>query len=58
VRNCEFFELPYPRGPLDFGMLDTVEITPDGYALAPTKPGLGYDVDWDAMDNATIAQYG
>ncbi|MGY1806187.1 enolase C-terminal domain-like protein [Blastococcus sp. SYSU D00669] len=58
VRNCEFFELPYPRGPLDFGMRDTVEISEDGHALAPTKPGLGYDVDWDVVDNHTIASYG
>jgi L-alanine-DL-glutamate epimerase-like enolase superfamily enzyme len=58
VRNCEFFELPEPRGPLDFGMKDTVEITEDGYALPPTKPGLGYDVDWDALDDHTIATYG
>ena len=57
VRNCEFFELPYPREPLDFGMLDVVEISDDGFALAPTKPGLGYDVDWDVIDNATIAEY-
>lgn len=58
VKNCEFFELPFPRGPLDFGMLDTVEVSADGYALAPTKPGLGYEVDWDAIDDATIALYG
>ncbi|MEV6815651.1 enolase C-terminal domain-like protein [Micromonospora sp. NPDC051296] len=57
VRNCEFFELPYPRGPLDFGMKDVIEVGDDGYVRAPTAPGLGYEVDWDVIDNATTKQF-
>ncbi len=58
VKNCEFFELPFPRGALDFGMKTVVEIDSEGYALAPTGPGLGYEVDWDVLDDATIQVYG
>lgn len=58
VRNCEFFELPHPRGPLDFGMSNTIEISAEGYAQAPTRPGLGFDLDWDELDNHTIEKYG
>lgn len=57
VRNCEYFELPYPRGPLDFGMKTTVHIDDNGYVHAPTEPGLGYEIDWDVIDDATIAEY-
>lgn len=57
VKNCEFFELPYPRGPLDWGMKDVVEVDDEGYTVAPTAPGLGYEVDWDTIDGATIAEY-
>ncbi|MET7399936.1 enolase C-terminal domain-like protein [Dactylosporangium sp. NPDC005572] len=56
VRNCEYFELPYPRGPLDFGMKDVIEVGADGYVRAPTAPGLGYEIDWDVIDNATVKQ--
>ncbi|KAA9151854.1 mandelate racemase [Amycolatopsis acidicola] len=57
TRSCEYFELPHPRGPMDFGMKTTLEISEDGYVHAPTAPGLGYEVDWDVIDNATVKQF-
>ena len=54
VRNCDFFELPVPVGFFDFGMKDKICIAKDGYVYGPTKPGLGYDLDWDAVENATV----
>jgi len=57
AKNCTSFEMPYPRYGLDFGMEDIVHIDEQGWVHAPTKPGLGYDIDWDVIDNATIAQY-
>jgi len=56
VRNCEFFELPMPRGPLDFGMKDVLRMDEEGYIHAPTGPGLGYELDWNIIDNETIAE--
>lgn len=57
VRNCEFFEMPVPKGPLDFGMKDTIEIDGEGMVHAPTAPGLGYEIDWDVIDDATVAEH-
>lgn len=57
VRNCEFFELPVPRGALDHGMRDVLHLDEEGYVHAPTGPGLGYEVDWDLIDNETIAEF-
>ena len=34
-----------------------IEIDREGFVHAPTAPGLGYEVDWDVIDNTTIAEY-
>jgi L-alanine-DL-glutamate epimerase-like enolase superfamily enzyme len=54
VTNCKFFEVPEPRGTLDFGMANVITADADGYVRAPTGPGLGIEIDWDAIDDATI----
>lgn len=53
--NSEYFEQPVPGGILDFGMKDVITVDANGMVQAPTKPGLGFDVDWDTIDNATIS---
>lgn len=57
VRNCEYFEVPHPRGPLDYAMKDVIEMDAEGFIHAPVKPGLGYDLDWDVIDDETIAEF-
>jgi L-alanine-DL-glutamate epimerase-like enolase superfamily enzyme len=32
---------------------DRIRIAPDGYVYAPTKPGLGYEIDRDILDKMT-----
>lgn len=54
ARNCEYFEMPYPVGVLDFGMKSGIVLNPDGTVSAPTAPGLGFDVDWDVIDDGTV----
>lgn len=49
-----YYEQPVPYGPYEYGMHDTIRTGPDGYVEAPKGPGLGYQVDWDAMRAATI----
>lgn len=51
---CTYFEHSVPAPPYEFGMRDVVAVGPDGYVEAPTKPGLGLDVDWDAMEAASL----
>jgi L-alanine-DL-glutamate epimerase-like enolase superfamily enzyme len=57
AKNCTYFEMPHPREVLDFGMKDILDIDENGWVHAPTAAGLGYEIDWDVMDNATIARY-
>ncbi len=52
--NCSYFEQTMPYEPYEYGMVDVVRTQPDGYVYAPEKPGLGLDVDWEAMEHATI----
>lgn len=53
IHNCDLVELPVPQGILDLGMSDVIRVGPDGYVEAPTKAGLGYDIDWDEIDKLT-----
>lgn len=51
---CDFVEIAVPKGCLDIGMKDTLWIDQDGWVTAPTKPGLGYEVDMDEIDRLTV----
>ncbi|HMK82710.1 MAG TPA: enolase C-terminal domain-like protein [Candidatus Bathyarchaeia archaeon] len=54
IRNCEFFELPVPAGSLDVEFADSIRIDKSGYVHAPTKPGLGIDINWEVVEKLTI----
>ena len=54
IKNCSFFEMPFPVGIFDQGTRDVIRIDGDGYVHAPRKPGLGLDVDWDYVESRTI----
>lgn len=53
ISNTGWFELLYPLDDFDFGLTVPLDIR-DGYAYAPTAPGLGAVYDWDAIDDATV----
>lgn len=53
--NNVWFEMTQPTGASDRPyMLDRLRIDKDGYVPAPTKPGLGYDVDRAALEKLTV----
>jgi len=53
--NNRWFEMTVPLGSSDRPyMKDKFRIDKDGYVPAPTKPGLGYEVDRDALDRFTL----
>ena len=49
-----YYEQPVPYEPYEYGMHDVIRTGADGYVQAPQGPGLGYQIDWDAMEAATI----
>ena len=48
VPNCEFFEYFPCTGANMFGLVEDIQFD-SGYVHAPTKPGLGYDIDWELL---------
>ena len=57
VANCKYFEFPMPVGGYGAGMVDEIDLQPDGTVRVPTKPGLGVEVDWEKMDAMTVARF-
>ena len=52
--NNVFFEMTVPQGVYDEPyMKDHIRVAQDGYVHAPTKPGLGYEIERNALDNLT-----
>ena len=56
IHNCDFLEIPVPQGILDQGMQDVIRCGKDGWVDAPTKPGLGYEVDWEQIQRLTLKE--
>ncbi len=52
--RCSFYEQAVPYDAYEYGMNDVIRTDSDGYVTAPTGPGLGVEVDWKAMEAATI----
>jgi L-alanine-DL-glutamate epimerase-like enolase superfamily enzyme len=52
--NATYYEQPVPYDAYEYGMKDVLRTGRDGYVPAPNGPGLGVEVDWKAMSDATI----
>ena len=52
--NATYYEQPVPYDAYEYGMNTVIRTRRDGYVLAPNGPGLGVEVDWKAMADATI----
>ena len=49
IPNCEFFEFFPCTGANKYGLVSDIEYDSQGMVLAPTEPGLGYEIDWDML---------
>jgi L-alanine-DL-glutamate epimerase-like enolase superfamily enzyme len=61
ITNGEFYEIATPRGCFDTAVypgvyLDPCWIDAEGYVRAPTKPGLGFEIDLRAAKAVTVEQ--
>ena len=54
VKNNSYFEVLWPMDKFNFGLTSDLPIK-DGVATMPETPGLGVELDWDMIENATIA---
>ncbi len=54
---CSYFEQAVPYQPYEYGMKDVIRTRPDGTVPAPGGAGLGFEVDWKAMEAATLVTF-
>jgi len=52
IRNCEYYEMFVPEETFRFPMKDPWLFDDDGNIHVPKGPGLGIELDWEAIDNA------
>jgi L-alanine-DL-glutamate epimerase-like enolase superfamily enzyme len=55
IKNCRYLEIPYPDG-AKFGLKNPVDIDSNGMVHPPDSPGLGADIDWDAIYANEVAR--
>ncbi len=54
IPNCEYAEVLVPASTFEFGIKQPLKVDADGTIALPPGPGLGVELDWDAIDNATV----
>jgi L-alanine-DL-glutamate epimerase-like enolase superfamily enzyme len=59
IDNCDWYEVitfnrsgHHELDHLDYGLVESFHIDGDGLLHAPTRPGLGIDIDWDLINSA------
>jgi len=50
ITNCAYFEWWQPTEAHRFGLVEDISRNEKGMIEAPTKPGLGYELDWDFLN--------
>lgn len=55
--NCSYFEQPIPFEPYEFGAIDVIRTDNEGYVHAPSGPGLGIRMDWEAVKKTSFLHY-
>lgn len=55
VKNNSYFEVLWPMETFQFGLDRPLPIK-DGIATLPTEAGLGAELDWEFIDNCTLAE--
>ena len=58
IRNCEYFEVLLPAGAQKYGLVEDIEIDSQGLVHAPTKPGLGAEIDFELIKRKQVAVLG
>lgn len=55
ITNNEFIEVPVPFGGLDVGVAEGLRLDGEGFIVAPEGPGLGLELDPDALEAHRIS---
>jgi L-alanine-DL-glutamate epimerase-like enolase superfamily enzyme len=55
IKNCELFEVLLPDEAQKYGLQHDLAIDRQGMIAAPTRPGLGADIDFELIERKTLA---
>jgi L-alanine-DL-glutamate epimerase-like enolase superfamily enzyme len=55
IRNCEYFEVLLPEASHRYGLVDDLQVDAQGQVHAPTRPGLGVEIDFERIRRQTVA---
>ncbi|MBV8911471.1 MAG: mandelate racemase/muconate lactonizing enzyme family protein [Acetobacteraceae bacterium] len=55
--NATYFEQPVPYAPFEYGVHTPIRLGTDSMVAPPPGPGLGMELDWDALDRATGVRF-
>lgn len=55
VRNCDFYECLLPEESERFGLTGYIEPNQQGQIVAPDRPGLGFEIDWEWIEHHRVA---
>lgn len=55
IRNTRLFEVLLPDGAQKYGLAVDLEPDANGFVYAPTKPGLGAEIDFDLIERKKVA---
>jgi L-alanine-DL-glutamate epimerase-like enolase superfamily enzyme len=58
INNCDYYEVFPCNGANKYGLVVDVEVDDQGLVYAPTKPGLGYDIDWELVEREKVEVVG
>ncbi|MBI2872338.1 MAG: mandelate racemase [Chloroflexi bacterium] len=55
TRSCDFYEWLLPSEAHQFGLVQDVTVDKEGYVHGPTAPGLGFELDTEALRRITVS---
>ena len=56
IPNCEYFEVLLPDEVQKHGLVKDIEVDSSGMVHAPEGPGLGYEIDFDLIEENKVKE--
>ena len=54
IKNSDYCEVLVPESLHQFGLAEDIQVDREGYVKAPTKPGLGQEMDWGLISRHLV----
>jgi L-alanine-DL-glutamate epimerase-like enolase superfamily enzyme len=52
--NCHYYEVFPASGANRYALVEDIEVDENSLVYAPTKPGLGYEIDWELVEREKV----